>query len=89
MPVAEFCWFRTPNYSFITENKKECKKVKWINKNLVKWRIWKYAFANEIRHRKKRIQSKSNQIETLEVSLSRSDDKIYIGDDGFGGIMLT
>ena len=30
----------------------------------------------------KRIQSKSNQLETLEVSLSCFDDKLYIVDDG-------
>ena len=81
-------------YSLIILNNEEIKKAKGVNKNVVKnIRRKEYVDVlfnkNLIRHKMKRIQSKLQRIGTYDngkISLSCSDDKRYILDDGINNL---
>ena len=81
-------------YYLVDVDSEEIKKVKGVNKNVVKNTRHKefigVSFNNEgIRHKMKRIQSKLHRIGTYEVckiSLSSFDDKRYILVDGINSL---
>ena len=83
-------------YSYLVDDNSEHKKAKSVNKNVVAT-ISHYEYKDVLlnkeclRHSMNRIQSKDHRIGTYEInkiSLSCSDDQIYIQNNGCDGLAL-
>ena len=83
-------------YSYLVDDNSEHKKAKGENKNVVAT-ISHYEYKDVLlnkeclRHSMNRIQSKDHRIGTYEInkiSLSCSDDQIYIQNNGCDGLAL-
>ena len=83
-------------YSYLVDDNSEHKKAKGVNKNVVAT-ISHYEYKDVLlnkeclRHSMNRIQSKDHRIGTYEInkiSLSCSDDQIYIQNNGCDGLAL-
>ena len=83
-------------YSYLVDDNSEHKKAKCVNKNVVAT-ISHYEYKDVLlnkeclRHSMNRIQSKDHSIGTYEInkiSLSCSDDQIYIQNNGCDGLAL-
>ena len=93
--IEEFVGLKTKIYSFLVDNS-EHKKAKGVNKNVVATKSYieyKDVLLNNkcIRHSMDRIQSKDYRIGTYKINkilLSCFDDKIYIQNNGYGGLAL-
>ena len=83
-------------YSYLVDDNSEHKKAKGVNKNVVatiSYYEYKDVLLNKecLRHPMNRIQSKDHRIGTYEInkiSLSCSDDQIYIQNNGCDGLAL-
>ena len=83
-------------YSYLVDDNSQHKKAKGVNKNVVAT-ISHYEYKDVLlnkeclRHSMNRIQSKDHRIGTYEInkiSLSCSDDQIYIQNNGCDGLAL-
>ena len=83
-------------YSYLVDNNSENKKAKGRNRNVIETisrNRYKDVLLNKkcLRHLMNRIQSKGQKIETYgisKISLSCFDDKIYIQNNGYDGLVL-
>ena len=82
--------------SFLVDNNIEHKEEKSVNKSVdrtISQNKYKYVFLNNkcLRHSVNRNQSKNykkGKYEISKVSLSCFDDKIYIQNNGYNGLVL-
>ena len=100
--IEEFVGLKAKMYSFLVEDNSEDKNAKNVNRNVVatihtelviKNNEYKDVLLNNkcLRHSMNAVQSKDHIIGTYEInkfSLSCFDDKIYIQNDGHGGLAL-
>ena len=91
VPICEFVGLKSKMYSYIKDNYERGKTAKGIKKNIIKEVIqhenYKETLFNnkQMYHKMKTIRSESHQLGSYEinkVSLSCSDDKRYIHEDG-------
>ena len=82
-------------YSFLIPDNSEHKKAKGVNKNVatISHNEYKDVLLNNkcLRHSMNKIQSKNHTIETYnsnKISLSYFDDKIYIQNNVYDGLVL-
>ena len=82
-------------YSYLVDDNSEHEKAKGVNKNVATISHYEYkdVLLNKecLRHSMNRIQSKDHRIGTYEInkiSLSCSDDQIYIQNNGCDGLAL-
>ena len=94
--IKEFVGLKPKMYSFLVDDSSEHKKAKGVNKNVVaiiSHSEYKDVLLNKkcLRHSMNRIQSKDHRIGTYEInkiSLYFFDDRIYILNNGCGGLAL-
>ena len=94
--IKEFVGLKPQMYSFSIDDSSEHKKSNGVNKDVVvtiSHGEYKDVLLNKksLRHSMNRIQSKDYRIGTYKInkiSLSRTDDKIYILNNGYDGLAL-
>ena len=94
--IEEFVRLKPNMYSYFVDGNRKHKKAKDVNKNDVAARSYneyKHVLLNEkyLRHSINSIQSKDHIIGTYKISkitLSCFGDKIYIENNGCGGLAL-
>ena len=91
IPITEFIGLKSKMYSYVKDNKKGGKTAKRIKKNVIKNNIRHEDYINtlinneQMHHKMKTIRSQRHQLGSYEinkVSLSCSDDKRYIHNNG-------
>ena len=94
--IKEFVGLMPKIYLFLVGNNSELKKAKGLNRNVVE-KITRNEYKDVLLNNKcmmhsvKKIQSKDHRIGTHEISkisLSCWDDKIYIHNNGYDGLVL-
>ena len=94
--IEKFVGLKPKMYSYLADDNIEHKKAKDENKNLVgtiSYNEYKDVLLNRkcLRYSMSRIQSKHHRIWNYEIKkifLSCFDDKIYIQNNGCGGLAL-
>ena len=94
--IEEFVGLKPKMYSYLVDYNSEHKKAKGVNRNVIaaiSHNEYKDVLLNKkcLRQSINRIQSKGHRIGTYEInniSLSWSDDKIYIQNNGCDGLAL-
>ena len=93
--IEQFAVLKPKMCSFLIDNN-EHKKAKRVNKNVVAtvgYKEYKYVLLNKkyIRHSMNIIQCKDRRMGTYEInkiSMSCFDNKIYIRNNGYAGLVL-
>ena len=92
--TKEFVGLKLKMYSYLVDDKSECKKAMGINENVVatiSHNEYKDVLLNKkcLKHSINRTQNKDHRIGTYEInkiSFSCFDDKIYIQNNGYDGL---
>ena len=94
--IEEFAGLKPKMYSYLVNDDSEHKNTKSVNRNIVatiSHNEYKDVLLNKkcLRHSMNSIQSKDHKTGTYEISkicLSCFDDKIYIQNNGYDGLVL-
>ena len=88
--ISDFLGLKSKMYSLISVDDEEVTKANGVNKKIKHKEFADVLFNKKvIRHNIKRIQSRSHRIGTFDnckISLSCSDDKRYVLDDGVNSL---